>query len=54
MSSTIEMQRQKVEQEMTKMVDNLDKTILRKIQVRELNCSINYNQKISFIYLISK
>lgn len=34
MSSTIDMQRQRVEQEMTKMVDNLDKTFLRKVQVR--------------------
>lgn len=30
---SIEQQRQRVEQEMTKMVDNLDKTFLRKMQV---------------------
>lgn len=31
--SSIEQQRQRVEQEMTKMVDDLDKSFLRKMQV---------------------
>lgn len=34
MSLTIDQQRQRVEQEMTKMVDDMDKSILRKMQVR--------------------
>lgn len=34
MGSTIEQQRQRVEQEMTKMVDDLDKSFLRKMQVK--------------------
>lgn len=33
MSHTIEQQRQRVEQEITKMFDDLDKTYLRKMQV---------------------
>lgn len=33
MSVTIDQQRQRVEQEMTKMVDGVDKTFLRKMQV---------------------
>lgn len=33
--TSIEQQRQRVEQEMTKMVDELDKTFLRKMQVWE-------------------
>lgn len=34
MSHTIEQQRQRVEQEITKMFDDLDKTYLRKMQVK--------------------
>lgn len=33
MSLTIDQQRQRVEQEMTRMVDDLDRTLLRKMQV---------------------
>lgn len=33
MSLTIDQQRQRVEQEMTRMVDDLDRTVLRKMQV---------------------
>lgn len=33
MSYTIDQQRQRVEQEMTRMVDDLDRTTLRKMQV---------------------
>lgn len=33
--SSIEQQRQRVEQEMTKMVDELDKSFLRKMQVNK-------------------
>lgn len=35
MSVTIEQQRQRVEQEMTKNVDDLDRSFLRKMQVNE-------------------
>lgn len=34
MSLPIDQQRQRVEQEMTKMVDDMDKSQLRKMQVR--------------------
>lgn len=34
MSHTIEQQRQRVEQEITRMFDDLDKTYLRRMQVR--------------------
>lgn len=34
MSVTIDQQRQRVEQEMTKMVDDMDKTFLRQLQVK--------------------
>lgn len=33
MSYTIDQQRQRVEQEMTRMVDDLDRSVLRKMQV---------------------
>lgn len=33
MSYTIDQQRQRVEQEMTKMVDDLDRSVLRQLQV---------------------
>lgn len=33
MSNTIDQQRQRVEQEMTRMVDDVDKTFLRNLQV---------------------
>ncbi len=35
MSVTIEQQRQRVEQEMTKNVDDLDRSFLRKVQVNK-------------------
>lgn len=43
MSHTIEQQRQRVEQEITRMVDDLDKTFLRKMQVQItiLRCRIS-------------
>lgn len=34
----IEQQRQRIEQEMTQLVDNLDRTHLRKMQVNMQNC----------------
>lgn len=34
MSLTIDQQRQRVEQEMTRMVDDLDKSTMRKMQVK--------------------
>lgn len=39
MSSTIDQQRQRVEQEMTKMVDDVDRSFLRKLQVKSLMIS---------------
>lgn len=36
MSMTIEQQRQRVEQEMTRQVDDLDKSMLRKMQVKSV------------------
>lgn len=36
MSVTIEQQRQRVEQEMTKNVDDLDRSFLRKMQVHKI------------------
>lgn len=36
MSVTIEQQRQRVEQEMTKNVDDLDRSFLRKMQVNKI------------------
>lgn len=33
MSNSIDQQRQRVEQEMTRMVDDLDRSVLRKMQV---------------------
>lgn len=36
MSSTIDQQRQRVEQEMTRMVDDLDRSVLRKMQVSDI------------------
>lgn len=38
MSLTIDQQRQRVEQEMTRMVDDLDRTVLRKMQVITKMC----------------
>lgn len=35
MSVTIEQQRQRVEAEMTKIIDDLDRSVLRKMQVSE-------------------
>lgn len=40
MSLTIDQQRQRVEQEMTRMVDDLDRSTLRKMQVKSEHNSI--------------
>lgn len=37
MSVTIEQQRQRVEAEMTKIIDDLDRSVLRKMQASEQN-----------------
>lgn len=57
MSLTIDQQRQRVEQEMTRMVDDLDKSTMRKMQVkllRKKDKSANFLSKADdkmFIYL---
>lgn len=43
--ATINQQRQRVEQEVTQLVDNLDRTHMRRMQVRSLinKCLLNFN-----------